>query len=56
MSYFILLSGFVLAYNHGPRARAGKLSKVRFWKSRFTRIYPIYFLSLLLSWNVVHRE
>jgi len=56
VSYFILLSGFVLAYNHGSRARAGKLSKVRFWKSRLTRIYPIYFLSLLLSWNVVHLE
>jgi peptidoglycan/LPS O-acetylase OafA/YrhL len=56
VSYFILLSGFVLAYNHGPRARAGQLSKVRFWKSRFTRIYPIYFLSLLLSIPVLGME
>jgi peptidoglycan/LPS O-acetylase OafA/YrhL len=56
VSYFILLSGFVLGYNHAPRARAGQLSKVRFWKSRFVRIYPIYFLSLLLSWDVIHQE
>lgn len=56
VSYFILLSGFVLGYNHAPRARAGKLSTVRFWKSRFVRIYPIYFLSLLLSWDVVSLE
>ena len=56
VSYFILLSGFVLGYNYSPRARAGQLDKVRFWKSRFTRIYPIYFLSLLLSWWMVPTE
>ena len=47
--YFILLSGFVLAYNYADRARDGKLDRKRFWEARFTRIYPIYFLSLLLS-------
>ena len=56
VSYFILLSGFVLAYNHTPKARTGQLSKVRFWKSRFTRIYPIYLLSLLLSWQMLGPE
>lgn len=56
VSYFILLSGFVLAYNHGAKARAGQLSKVRFWKSRFTRIYPIYLLSLLMSWEMLSAE
>lgn len=56
VSYFILLSGFVLAYNHSPRARAGQLNKVRFWKSRFIRIYPIYLLSLLLSWDMLSTE
>jgi peptidoglycan/LPS O-acetylase OafA/YrhL len=49
VSFFILLSGFVLAYNYAGRARAGQLDKVRFWKARFTRLYPIYLLSLLLS-------
>ncbi len=49
VSYFILLSGFVLGYNYNDRARAGDLDRVRFWKTRFARIYPIYFLSLLLS-------
>jgi peptidoglycan/LPS O-acetylase OafA/YrhL len=56
VSYFILLSGFVLGYNYNVRARAGELDKVRFWKARFTRIYPIYLLSLLMSWNMVARE
>ena len=49
VSYFILLSGFVLAYNYADRARNGELDRKRFWEARFTRIYPIYFLSLLLS-------
>jgi peptidoglycan/LPS O-acetylase OafA/YrhL len=49
VSYFILLSGFVLAYNYSDRARNGELDRKRFWEARFTRIYPIYFLSLLLS-------
>ena len=56
VSYFILLSGFVLAYNYTGRARAGQLDKARFWKSRLIRIYPIYFLSLLLSWEVLSAE
>jgi len=49
VSYFILLSGFVLAYNYSERARNGELDRKRFWEARVTRIYPIYFLSLVLS-------
>ena len=56
VSFFILLSGFVLAYNYAGRAREGKLDRVKFWKARFTRLYPIYFLSLLLSWQMVGPE
>jgi peptidoglycan/LPS O-acetylase OafA/YrhL len=56
VSFFILLSGFVLAYNYAGRARAGELDKRRFWEARFTRLYPIYFLSLLLSWRMVPVE
>src|SRR5271170_2509476 len=56
VSYFILLSGFVLAFNYAGRARAGELDRVRFWKARFTRLYPIYLLSLLLSWRMFPGE
>jgi peptidoglycan/LPS O-acetylase OafA/YrhL len=56
VSFFILLSGFVLAYNYAGKARAGELDKVRFWEARFTRLYPIYLLSLLMSWRVVPAE
>ena len=56
VSFFIMLSGFVLAYNYAGRARDGKLDKVRFWKARFTRLYPIYLLSLLLGWQTFFAE
>jgi peptidoglycan/LPS O-acetylase OafA/YrhL len=56
VSYFILLSGFVLGYNYSARARAGELDAVRFYQARFTRLYPIYFLSLLLAWWMLPRE
>jgi peptidoglycan/LPS O-acetylase OafA/YrhL len=56
VSFFILLSGFVLAYNYAGRARGGQLDRVKFWKARFTRLYPIYLLSLLMSWQMVGPE
>jgi len=56
VSLFFLLSGFVLTYNYAGQARAGTLSHVRFWKARFTRLYPVYLLSLLLCWRMVAPE
>jgi len=56
VSYFILLSGFVLAYNYSERARSGELDRKRFYEARFTRIYPIYLLSLLLSLGQLKAE
>ena len=56
LGLFFLLSGFVLAYNYSGSARAGTLDRARFWKARFTRLYPVYLLSLLLSWRMVAPE
>lgn len=56
VSYFILLSGFVLGYNYNERARNGELDRKRFWEARFTRIYPIYLLSLLLALGNLRAE
>jgi len=56
VSFFILLSGFVLAYNYAPKAREGTLNRRRFWEARFTRLYPIYLLSLILSWRMIPGE
>ena len=56
VSFFILLSGFVLGYNYNAKARAGELNNVRFYEARFTRLYPIYLLSLILAWRMVPLE
>jgi len=56
VSFFIMLSGFVLAYNYARRAQEGKLDKVRFWKARFTRLYPVYILALGLGWQTLAGE
>jgi peptidoglycan/LPS O-acetylase OafA/YrhL len=56
VSFFIMLSGFVLAYNYAGRAREGKLDKVKFWKARFTRLYPVYILSLVLGYQTFFGE
>ena len=48
-SFFFLLSGFILAYLYW--APNGELSTTprRFWWARFTRIYPIHLVVLLLT-------
>lgn len=56
VSYFILLSGFVMSYNYSARARAGQFDTVRYYKARFTRLYPIYLLSLILAWRMIPQE
>ncbi|HKD61567.1 MAG TPA: acyltransferase [Terracidiphilus sp.] len=56
VSFFILLSGFVLGYNYNARARAGELNTKRFYEARFTRLYPIYLLSLVLAFKMIPIE
>lgn len=56
VSFFILLSGFVMAYNYAGRARSGEFDKSRFWLARLTRLYPIYLLSLLLGVGTLATE
>ena len=56
VSFFILLSGFVLGYNYNARARVGELRNVRFYEARFTRLYPIYLLSLILAFKIIPIE
>jgi peptidoglycan/LPS O-acetylase OafA/YrhL len=48
-SFFFLLSGFILAYLYW--SPAGELSTTpgRFWWQRFTRIYPVHLIALLVT-------
>ena len=49
VSFFLLLSGFILTYNYADRAERGTLTARNFWSARFSRLYPVYAFSLLLS-------
>lgn len=48
VSFFFLLSGFILAYTYDGQISAPG-GRARFWQARFARIYPVYLLSLLLA-------
>lgn len=56
VSFFFLLSGFILAYNYDERARAGRLKATNFWVARFSRLYPVYVLSLVISLGMLMLE
>jgi peptidoglycan/LPS O-acetylase OafA/YrhL len=50
VSFFFVLSGFVLAYSYYIPGSLGVRGGVRaFWKSRFARIYPIYVVASLIA-------
>src|ERR1700753_4303653 len=46
VSFFFLISGFILSYNYADR---GRLNAVDFWMARFSRLYPVYAVTLLVS-------
>lgn len=56
VSFFLLLSGFVLAYNYSDRAQRGQLSAKNFWIARVSRLYPIYIFALLVSLGMLIDE
>jgi len=51
---FFLISGYVLTYNYADRAKT--LVKREFWLARFSRLYPVYLLVLLISIPMVQNE
>ena len=49
VSFFFVLSGFVLTYNYADADLLARGQRRRFWQARFARIYPAYLLALALS-------
>ena len=49
VSYFFILSGFILTVVYDPEFFSKKGSLKKFFVARFARIYPVYFLALLLA-------
>jgi peptidoglycan/LPS O-acetylase OafA/YrhL len=56
VSFFLLLSGFILAYNYSDRAARGEMALGKFWLARFSRLYPVYLFSLLVSLGMLAAE
>ncbi len=53
VSYFFVLSGFVLTYTYPQLPHAGRGA---FWLARFARVYPVFVLGLLLALPFVAKE
>ena len=49
VSFFFILSGFILAYNYQDSILQGRKSKKTFYIARFARIYPLHVLTFLVS-------
>jgi peptidoglycan/LPS O-acetylase OafA/YrhL len=54
VGFFFLISGFILTYNYADRSLT--LSKREFWLARFSRLYPIYLLVLVISVGMLQGE
>ncbi|WP_417154038.1 acyltransferase family protein [Rikenella microfusus] len=49
VSFFFVLSGFIIAYNYQKRLQDKKITKRTFWVARIARIYPLHWLTLFLA-------
>jgi len=54
VSFFFLISGFILAYNYADRPQP--MNAADFWMARFSRLYPVYVLTLLISFPMLMTE
>lgn len=54
VNVFFLISGFILSYNYFDRG--ANLNKRDFWMARFSRLYPVYLLVLLISIPMLELE
>lgn len=49
VSFFFILSGFILAYNYNDKILERKVSKSKFYIARFARIYPLHLATLICA-------
>jgi peptidoglycan/LPS O-acetylase OafA/YrhL len=56
VSFFLLLSGFILSYNYSDRAQRGEMVPWKFWVARGSRLYPVYLVGLIVSLGMLMDE
>ena len=49
VSFFFVLSGFIIAYSYDERLSTGEVSKCKFWIARIARIYPLHWMMLFIA-------
>ncbi|RHJ82993.1 acyltransferase [Parabacteroides sp. AM08-6] len=49
VSFFFVLSGFIIAYNYQKKFQEEKTTKRTFWIARIARIYPLHWLTLFIA-------
>lgn len=49
VSFFFVLSGFIIAYNYQKKLQESKITKRSFWIARIARVYPLHWLTLLVA-------
>lgn len=49
VSFFFVLSGFIIAYNYQEKLQTGKVSRRTFWVARIARVYPLHWLTLFIA-------
>lgn len=54
VSFFFLISGFILAYNYAGRPEP--MNAMDFWVARFSRLYPVYVLTMVISIPMLMHE
>lgn len=52
VSFFFVLSGFIIAYNYQEKLLAKTTTKRTFWVARIARIYPLHLLTLFIAASI----
>lgn len=55
VSFFFILSGFILSYTYQNRFTTHNITKRTFYTARFARIYPLHLLTLLI-WVYMRKD
>lgn len=54
VSFFFVISGFLISYFLlKEKQKKGKISYRKFYKSRILRIWPLYYLTIIIYWKVL---